>query len=121
MALGEVSLSDWWRVVLREVPAGLILGLLLGAIALVRIMVWDAFGLYDYGPHSTTIALTVGLTLVGIVMVGSITGSMLPFLLKRLGFDPASASAPLVATLVDVSAITLYFGLAYSLLSGKLL
>ncbi len=121
MALGEVSLRDWWRVVLREIPAGIILGLLLGAIAFLRIMLWNATGLYDYGPHSLMIAVTVGLALVGIVLVGSLTGSMLPFLLKRLRFDPASASAPLVATLVDVSAISIYFGIAYKLLRGTLL
>ena len=121
MALGEVHLGDWWRVVLRELPAGIILGLLLGAIAFGRILMWNALGLYDYGPHSFMIAVTVGLALVGIVLVGSLTGSMLPFLLKRLNFDPASASAPLVATIVDVSAISIYFGIAYWLLSGSLL
>ena len=121
MALGEVTLGDWWRVVLREIPAGIILGLLLGAIAFLRIIMWNSMGLYDYGPHSFMIAVTVGLALVGIVLVGSLTGSMLPFLLKRLRFDPASASAPLVATLVDVSAISIYFGIAYKLLSGTLL
>ena len=90
-------------------------------LALVRIVVWNMLGLYDYGPHATMIALTVGVTLVGIVTVGSITGSMLPFLLRRLGFDPASASAPFVATLVDVSGISLYFSMAYLFLSGRLL
>ncbi|WP_411280379.1 magnesium transporter [Gemmatimonas sp.] len=121
MALGEVTIGDWWRVVLREIPAGFILGLLLGSLAFVRIWVWHALGLYDYGVHSTLIASTVGLSLVGIVTFGSITGSMLPFLLKRLGFDPASASAPFVATLVDVSGISIYFGIAYLLLRGTLL
>lgn len=121
MALGEVTIGDWWRVVLREIPAGFILGLLLGSLAFVRISVWHALGLYDYGLHSTLIALTVGLSLVGIVTFGSITGSMLPFLLKRLGFDPASASAPFVATLVDVSGISIYFGIAYQVLRGTLL
>ncbi len=121
MALDEVTIGDWWRVVLREIPAGFILGLLLGSLAFVRILVWHALGLYDYGPHSTLIASTVGLALVGIVTFGSITGSMLPFLLKRLGFDPASASAPFVATLVDVSGISIYFGIAYLLLTGTLL
>jgi magnesium transporter len=121
MALDEVHLGDWWRVVLRELPAGIILGLLLGAIAFGRILMWNALGLYDYGPHSFMIAVTVGLALVGIVLMGSLTGSMLPFLLKRLNFDPASASAPLVATIVDVSAISIYFGIAYLLLSGSLL
>jgi magnesium transporter len=121
MALGEVSLSDWWRVVQRELPAGLILGLLLGTIAVLRISVWAWLGLYDYGPHHFLLALTVGITLVAIVTIGSLTGSMLPFLLKRVGFDPASASAPFVATLVDVSAISIYFSVAYALLRGTLL
>lgn len=121
MALGEVRIHDWWRVLTRELPAGFILGILLGLLALVRIVAWNSFGIYDYGPHSFMIALTVGLTLVGIVTVGSITGSMLPFLLKRLGFDPASASAPFVATLVDVSGISLYFSMAYIFLGNTLL
>lgn len=121
MALGEVSLSDWWRVVQRELPAGLILGVLLGTIAVVRISAWGMLGLYDYGPHHFLLALTVGLTLVAIVTIGSLTGSMLPFILKRVGFDPASASAPFVATLVDVSAISIYFSVAYLLLRGTLL
>ena len=121
MALGEVTIGDWWRVVLREIPAGFILGLLLGSLAFVRISVWHALGLYNYGPHSMLIASTVGLALVGIVTIGSITGSMLPFLLKRLGFDPTSASAPFVATLVDVSGISIYFGIAYLVLRGTLL
>jgi magnesium transporter len=118
MALGEVRLSDWWRIMLRELPAGFILGIALGAIALARIIAWDSMGLYDYGQHVIRVAFTVGLTLVGIVTLGSLTGSMLPFILKRFGFDPASASAPLVATLVDVSGISIYFTVAYLLLSG---
>ncbi len=121
MALGEVRLGDWLSVVRREIPAGLILGIFLGILAFARIVAWDALGLYSYGPHAVMIALTVGLTLIGIVTVGSITGSMLPFLLKRLGFDPASASAPFVATLVDVSGISLYFSIAYIFLRGTLL
>jgi len=121
MALGEVSLGDWWRVVQRELPAGLILGIMLGTLAALRISAWAVLGLYDYGPHHTLLAFTVGLTLVAIVTIGSLTGSMLPFLLKRVGFDPASASAPFVATLVDVSAISIYFSVAYLLLRGTLL
>ena len=121
MALDEVRLADWWRIVLREFPAGLILGLLLGSLAFSRIMVWQLLGLYDYGPHAFLVALAVGMSLVGIVTFGSLTGSMLPFLLRRLGFDPASASAPFVATLVDVSAISIYFSVAYVVLSGTLL
>ena len=121
MALGEVRVRDWWRVILREIPAGLILGLVLGLLAVGRIVMWHQLGLYDYGPHWARVALAVGTALIGIVTVGSVTGSMLPFLLKRLGFDPASASAPLVATLVDVSAISIYFSDAYLVLSGTLL
>ncbi len=121
MALGEVRIHDWWSVLLRELPAGVILGILLGLLAILRITIWNAFGIYDYGEHSFMVALTVGLTLVGIVTLGSITGSMLPFLLKRLGFDPASASAPFVATLVDVSGVSLYFSMAYLFLSNTLL
>lgn len=121
MALGEVELRDWWRIVLRELPAGLILGVILGLIAVVRIIIWHGLGLYDYGEFSTRIALTVGLTLVAVVTIGSLSGSMLPFALRRLGFDPASASAPFVATLVDVSAISIYFSVAYLLLQGRLM
>jgi magnesium transporter len=121
MALGEVRLSDWWRVVIRELPAGVLLGIMLGALAALRVTAWHVFGFYDYGPYHASLALTIGFTLVGIVTIGSLTGSMLPFILKRFGFDPASASAPFVATLVDVSAISLYFSMAYLLLSGKLL
>ena len=121
MALGEVRLADWWRIVLRELPAGIILGVLLGTLAVARITIWHSLGLYNYGPYSMRIALAVGLSLVGIVTFGSVTGSMLPFVLRRLGFDPASASAPFVATLVDVSAIMIYFSVAYMMLSGRLL
>jgi magnesium transporter len=121
MALGEVRLGDWWRIVLRELPAGLILGFIIGVIAMIRIVAWNSLGLYDYGVHSAWIALTVGVTLVAVVTIGSLSGSMLPFLLKRFGFDPASASAPFVATIVDVSAISLYFSVAYLFLAGKLL
>ncbi len=121
MALGEVSVRDWWRVMLREIPAGLILGAILGCLAVLRIVIWQQLGLYPFGEHYLRVAIAVGVALVGIVMMGSITGSMLPFLLKRLGLDPASASAPLVATLVDVSAVSIYFSVAYLILSGTLL
>jgi magnesium transporter len=116
-----VHLRDWWRIILRELPAGLVLGTLLGIIAIARIALWNATGLYDYGQFSWLIAVTVGVTLLAVVTIGSLSGSMLPFLLKRLGFDPASASAPFVATIVDVSAISLYFSIAYIFLGGKLL
>ena len=121
MALGEVHLRDWWRIVLRELPAGLALGVILGLLAVGRILTWQELGLYDYGAHHLLSALTVGVSLVGIVAFGSLTGSMLPFILRRLGFDPASASAPFVATLVDVAGISIYFSVAYMVLSGTLL
>ena len=101
--------------------AGLVLGSILGAIGIVRIALWQWLGFYDYGPHWMLIAATVGGALIGIVTFGSMMGSMLPFLLKRAGFDPASASAPLVATLVDVTGLVIYFGVAALILSGTLL
>jgi magnesium transporter len=121
MALREVTLRDWWRVAMRELPAGLALGLILGCIGVCRIFLWQTLGFYDYGPHYPLVALTIGLSLLGVVTVGSLTGSMLPFLLRRLGFDPASASAPFVATLVDVSGIVIYFSVAFLVLRGTLL
>ena len=121
LALREITLKDWWRVALRELPSGLVLGSILGGIGIVRIAAWQALGFYDYGPHWILIAATVGAALLGIVTFGSLMGSMLPFALKRLGFDPASASAPLVATLVDVTGLVIYFGVAAMILSGTLL
>jgi magnesium transporter len=121
LALGQVRLRDWWRVALRELPAGLVLGMILGVIGIVRIAAWQTLGFYDYGPHWILIAATVGAGLVGIVTFGSIAGSMLPFVLQRLGFDPASASAPFVATLVDVTGLVIYFSIALAILSGTLL
>jgi magnesium transporter len=120
MAIGEVQLRDWWRVCRRELGAGLLLGTVLGALGLVRIIVWEMVG-HVYGEHHILLGLTVGFTLVGVVLWGSLTGSMLPFLLRRLGFDPASASAPFVATLVDVTGLLLYFGVATLLLTGTML
>lgn len=121
LALREIALRDWWRVALREVPTGLTLGAILGVIGMARIVLWQKAGFYDYGPHWPLVAATIGATLVCIVTFGSLTGSMLPFALKRLGFDPASASAPFVATLVDVSGLVIYFGVAAAILSGTLL
>jgi magnesium transporter len=121
LALREVSLRDWWRVALRELPAGLALGTLLGLIGITRILVWQWVGWYDYGAHYRLVALTVGIALIGVVVFGSLTGSMLPFVLRRLGFDPASASAPFVATLVDVTGLVIYFTVALALLRGTLL
>ncbi len=121
MALREVSLRDWWRVALRELPTGLTLGSFLGLIGVLRITIWQKLGLFDYDPHWQLIAATVGLSLIGIVTFGSLAGSMLPFILRRVGFDPASASAPLVATLVDVGGLVIYFTVALLVLGGTLL
>lgn len=118
MALGELRLRDWWRVVRREFVAGLGLGLLLALIGLVRILAWGA-ATNAYGPHYAAIAVAVSLSLAGVVLWGTLAGSMLPFVMRRLGFDPASASAPFVATLVDVSGIVIYFTVAAFLLAGR--
>jgi magnesium transporter len=120
MALGEVRLRDWWRVLRREVGAGLALGCVLASIGFLRILIWQA-ATGIYGRYYLAIAATVSLSLVGIVMWGTMAGAMLPFILRRLGFDPASASAPFVATLVDVSGILIYFTAASFILAGKLL
>jgi len=120
MALGEVRLRDWWRVMRREIPAGLGLGAILASIGFVRIAVWQLL-FHEYGTHWLRIALTVSTSLVGVVAFGSLSGSMLPFLLRRMGFDPASASAPFVATLVDVSGLVIYFTAASFILGGTLL
>ena len=121
LALHEIRLRHWWRVALREVPAGVTLGLILGVIGFARIALWQRLGLYDYGEHWLLVGLTVGAALVGIVTFGSLTGSMLPFLLQRVGFDPAVASAPFVATLVDVTGLVIYFSVALVILRGTLL
>ncbi len=121
LALREVRLSDWWKVILRELPTGVVLGTVLGAIALVRITIWQQAGFYDYGLHWPLIALTVAVSLVGLVTFGSVVGSMLPFLLKRVGFDPANASAPFIATLVDVTGLVIYFTVASLILGGLVL
>jgi magnesium transporter len=120
MALGEVRLQDWWRVMGREILSGLALGTILGSLGFVRIATWASlFG--SYGPHWPLIALTVGVALVGIVLWGTLAGSMLPLLLRRLGLDPAASSAPFVATLVDVSGLIIYFTVAGIILRGTLL
>ncbi len=121
LALQEVRLRDWWRIVLRELPTGLLLGSILGVIGFARIVLWQNMHIFDYGIHYIPLALTVGFALVGIVAFGSLAGSMLPFLLKRIGFDPASASAPFVATLVDVTGLVIYFSVAFLVLHGTLL
>ncbi len=120
MALGEVRLRDWWRVIYREIGIGFGLGLILAIIGFIRIILWESV-FHLYGPHYILIASAVSLTLVGIVLWGTIAGSMLPFVFRRLGFDPASASAPFVATLVDVSGIVIYFTVSSIILRGALL
>jgi len=120
MALGEVHLRDWWRVIRREVATGLVLGLVLGAIGFLRIELWHTVtGIY--GVHHLLVALTVFGSLIGVVTFGTMTGSLLPFVLRKLGFDPASASAPFVATLVDVTGLVIYFTVASLILRGTLL
>jgi magnesium transporter len=121
LALRELQIKDWWRVALREIPNGLALGTMLGLVGILRISLWQRLGIYDYGEHWLLIALTVGVALIGIVLFGSLTGSMLPFVLQRIGFDPASASAPFVATLVDVTGLVIYFTVASLILRGTLL
>ena len=120
MALGEVALRDWWRVMRREILAGLALGSILGTIGFLRITIWSFFSKI-YGPHWLLVALTVGVSLIGIVLWGTLAGSMLPFLLRRAGLDPATSSAPFVATLVDVTGLVIYFSVGLVFLRGTLL
>ncbi|RYG23384.1 MAG: magnesium transporter, partial [Chitinophagaceae bacterium] len=120
MALGEVHLSDWWRVMRRELIAGSLLGIILGFIGFLRILAWSMVS-DTYGPHWFLIGLTVGFSLVGIVLWGSLAGSMLPIMLKKLKLDPATSSAPFVATLVDVTGLVIYFSFAFLFLRGTLL
>jgi magnesium transporter len=120
MALGEIRLRDWWRVIRRELAAGLTLGTILGIIGISRILLWHTLR-GTYGPHYGVVALTIGCSLIGVVMFGTTAGSMLPFLLRRCGLDPASASAPFVATLVDVTGLIIYFSVASIILRGILL
>ena len=120
MAVRDVTLRDWWRVLRRELMAGVALGAVLAVIVLVRIFLWPGKETL-YTTHYPLVAATVALSLVGVVLWGSVVGSMLPFLLRRLGFDPAASSAPFVATLVDVTGIVIYFTVAYHILRGTLL
>jgi magnesium transporter len=120
LALGELTLRDWWRVLLRELQSGLALGMILGAIGLCRILLWPARR-QIYGEHYHMVAATVALSLIGVVTFGSTAGSMLPFILRRMGLDPAAASAPAVATLVDVTGLVIYFTVASIVLKGILL
>jgi magnesium transporter len=120
LALGEVGVRDWWRVMRRELLAGVALGAILGSIGFLRITLWSAFS-DIYGQHWLLIAITVAVSLVGVVLWGTLTGSLLPFLMRRLGFDPAVSSAPFVATLVDVTGLVIYFSVALVVLRGTLL
>jgi magnesium transporter len=120
MALGEVKLRDWWRVVQRELLSGIVLGFVLGTIGFLRIVIWQMFRPI-YGEHYMAVAFTVFASLIGVITFGTFAGSMLPFILRRIGVDPASACAPFVATLVDVTGLVIYFTVAIFILSGKLL
>jgi magnesium transporter len=121
MALAELRLRDWLRVLFRELQSGLTLGTWLGFIGFLRVEVWQQVGFFNYGEHSLLVAITVWLSLIGVVSFGTLTGSMLPFVLRRLGFDPATSSAPFVATLVDVTGLVIYFTIAALVLKGTLL
>ena len=120
LALGEVTVADWWRVARREIMAGLSLGAILGTVGFLRISIWSAFTTI-YGQHWLLVAITVACALVGVVLWGTLIGSLLPFVLRRLGFDPATSSAPLVATLVDVTGLIIYFTVALVILRGTVL
>ncbi|MEY2502385.1 MAG: magnesium transporter [Verrucomicrobiota bacterium] len=121
MALGELTLRDWFRVVRKELLSGLSLGLILGTIGFFRISLWQYLHIFDYGKYHGLVAFTVGVALVGVVLWGTITGAMLPFLLRRCRLDPATSSAPFVATLVDVTGLIIYFNVALFILRGTLL
>jgi magnesium transporter len=121
MALKELSLRDWWYVMRREILSGLTLGIILGTIGFLRITAWENLHWYEYGPHWLLLALTIFFSLIGIVMWGTLSGSMIPIILKRFKVDPATASAPFVATLVDVTGLVIYFTIAAVILKGTLL
>ncbi len=121
MAVGEVTTRDWWRVMRREIVSGLLLGTVLGIIGFLRIFIYHSIAPHLYGEHWLLLALTIGFTLIGVVLWGTLSGSMLPLLLKKLGADPAVSSAPFVATLVDVTGLVIYFTVAYLLLNGTML
>lgn len=120
MAVGELTINDWWRVLRREIISGLLLGAILGLIGFFRVILWNSI-FHTYGDNSVLIGSTVGASLIGVVVWGTVTGSMLPIILKKLGADPATSSAPFVATLVDVTGLIIYFSMAYVFLSGILL
>ena len=121
MALGEIGFVDWWRVMRKELLSGFTLGAILGFVGFLRIFFWQHLHLYDYGPHWILVSFTIFFSLIGVVMWGTLAGSMLPIVLKRIGADPAASSAPFVATLVDVTGLVIYFSVAYIILSGTLL
>jgi len=121
LAVGDLHLRDWWKVMRREVSSGLVLGSILGFVGFLRITIWSLFDPHLYGPHWPLVAATVWVSLVGVVLWGTVAGSMLPLLLKRAGLDPAVSSAPFVATLVDVTGIVIYFEVAARILRGTLL
>ena len=121
MALGEIGFRDWWRVMRRELLSGLVLGTILGIVGFLRVAIWQELHLYDYGIHWLKVATTVLFALIGVVMWGTVSGSMLPIVLKKLGADPAASSAPFVATLVDVTGLVIYFTVAFIIMRGTLL
>lgn len=121
MALGELKINDWWYVMRKEIFSGLLLGTLLGIIGFLRILIWQELGIYDYGQYWFWVAMSVSVSLVFIVLWGTLSGSLIPFVLRRLGLDPATASAPFVATLVDVTGLVIYFSVSALFLTGKLL
>lgn len=121
LALRELRLIDWFRVFSREILSGVLLGSLLGAIGFLRIVLWQHLHLTSYGPHYMLVAITVWVSLIGVVTFGTLAGAMLPFILRRLGFDPATSSAPFVATLVDVTGLVIYFTVAFFIMRGTLL
>ena len=120
MAVGEITVNDWWRIIRREILSGLMLGFVLGSLGFLRVILWQQF-MPMYGEHYLFIALAVGFSLMGVVLWGTLSGSMLPLILKRAGADPAVSSAPFVATLVDVTGLIIYFSVAYMFLEGLLL
>jgi len=121
LTVGEVTLADWWKVMRREIVSGIMLGTVLGIIGFSRVMIWSQIFPEVYGVHYFLVAMVVGVSLIGVVMFGTISGSMLPIVLKRLGADPAVSSAPFVATLVDVTGVIIYFNCAYYFLQGTML
>lgn len=121
MALQELKLKDWWYVMRKEILSGLLLGSILGVIGFLRILIWEKTGIYDYGEHWIYVAFSVSVSLIFIVLWGTLSGSLIPFALRRIGLDPATASAPFVATLVDVTGLIIYFSVSALFLTGKLL